>query len=261
MMTRKIARRPAEGWWLVRPAAFLLLVALSFDPLSPGAAHAAPMAPPAPAAGSAPPPAGRAKEFDYAGWNAFLRQYVQGGLVDYAALKQTGGKELDAVVDAMSRHPWRTVFSKEARIAFLINAYNALAIRDALQAYPPARPAGGPKDIPGFFDKNTHPLEGGQYTLDQIENELIAPIVVKDPVTTWPSVAPPSGHRRCGAAFRGTAWAFGWRVCRAYLNDPKHPHDAKADIYLPEVLQWHRGDSNGASRRWCASWLTSASAS
>lgn len=188
-------------------------------------------------------PSGRAREFDATAWGLLLQKYRRGGRVDYAAWKKDGTQELDALLAAMTKHPYRTVFAKEARIAFLINAYNAFAIRQVLGAYPVA----SPKNIPGFFDKTTLALDGGSYTLDQIEKELLAPISPTEP-------------------------RFRLALCRAAIGTPAlYPHPIAGDslvvqldritldfmrnpdlnrlrgeepdtLFLSEFFQWYRRD-------------------
>lgn len=159
---------------------FLMTAAEAFQEAQAGAVGSSTSRAPGsqPAAAAAPEtPAGRAREFDATAWRALLRTYVRDGRVDYASWKRDGSKELDALLTAMSKHPYRTVFAKEARVGFLINAYNAFGVQQVLKAYPLA----SVRDIPGFFDKATLALDGGTFTLDQIEKELIAPIASQEP--------------------------------------------------------------------------------
>lgn len=238
MMTRAIPPVLPRRAWLVGAAVTLLS-------LAPGLPAARAARPPAPATTEAPPP-GRPKEFDYTAWNAFLAKYVKGGLVDYAALKKEGGKELDTIVDAMAHHPYRSVFVKEARVAFLINAHNALALQQALKAYPPARPEGGPRDTPGFFDKLTHPLDGGKYTLDQIETELLPPISPRQPrfhlaLCRAALGAPPLRS----SAYTADSLALQLEDQMTRYGQDRHRVWASAGadtLYLPELFDWHRKD-------------------
>lgn len=246
-MTRSIPRGPVRGGWFVGLAVTLLILTAG-APLPAAARPGIPdgqLLPPAPAASEAPPGA-RPKEFDYTAFNTFLAKYLKGGLIDYAALKKDGGKDLDAMVEAMSRFPYRGVFLKEARVAFLINAHNAIAIQQALKAYPPARAEGGPKEIPGFFDKTTHALDGGKFTLDQIETELLAPISPREPrfhlaLCRAAMGAPPL------RAHAFTADSLGLQLedlaTRYAQNRSLVRVSAGSDtLFLPEVFEWHRKD-------------------
>lgn len=108
-------------------------------------------------------------EFDPTPFDQLLEQYVtEDGRVDYAAWKAGGIEDLDAFLDAAGEYDLHSVMGKEPRAAFLINAYNAWAIRQVLDHYPVERVS----DIPGFFDKNARKIAGEERTLDGIEADL-----------------------------------------------------------------------------------------
>jgi len=105
-------------------------------------------------------------------WNDLLQHYVEGEYFNYARLKASAEDQArfrrflawqaTADVSAMSRN---------AQIAFYINAYNASNVKMILDHYP----VHSPKDIPGFFDKIKHPVAGEQLTIAEIEyTRLIA---------------------------------------------------------------------------------------
>ncbi len=108
--------------------------------------------------------------------------YVDGeGLVDYAGLKAECAP-LDAFVaslDALDPATY-TSWSDPDKIAFWINAYNALTLRLVVDHYPiaPAQPKPGfPKNsigqIPGVWDQQRFRVMGQALTLDQIEHERL----------------------------------------------------------------------------------------
>lgn len=212
------------------------------DAFQGGARLAFPAAlPPAPPPAEAP--AGRPKPFDSSAWKALLSRYWTGGRIDYAAWRKDGTKELDAVLAAMSAHPYRAVFAKEARIAFLINVYNAFAIRQILGAYP----VNSVKKISGFFDKATVPLDGGSYTLDRIESELIAPIS-----PTEPRFRLALGRGAVGTPELNPTPLAGdslllqlERITLKFMRDPKlnrYRSEEPDTLFLSEVFQWYRRD-------------------
>lgn len=114
---------------------------------------------------------------------AVLSAHVKDGRVDYAGLK--GDREkLDAYVKAVGALP-RAEFdkgSKGARIAYLVNAYNAFVLEAVVDGYPkPVKDKGGLfggkgnsiKQIKGVFDKARHKTALGDLTLDQIEKDAL----------------------------------------------------------------------------------------
>jgi hypothetical protein len=71
-------------------------------------------------------------------------------------------KIADASVDGHSR---------DAKLAFYLNAYNALVLNSILEAWP----VSSPKDIDGFFEAKTHRIADDRMTLDHLEHKLIRP--------------------------------------------------------------------------------------
>ena len=111
------------------------------------------------------------------GLDQILDLYVRDGYVYYRALRADRGtldrylNEIAATqVDALSR---------EAQIAFWLNAYNATVLRTVIDRYPIAQrttdyPRGSIRQIPGAFEREPHKLGGRTVTLDQIEQTILA---------------------------------------------------------------------------------------
>ena len=65
------------------------------------------------------------------------------------------------------------------RIAFWLNAYNALVLRTVLEHYPirgdsPGYPPDSIRQIPGAFEGIAHTVAGRELTLDEIESSVLA---------------------------------------------------------------------------------------
>jgi len=110
-----------------------------------------------------------------------LDVYVRDGLVYYRALRAER-RRLDGYLASLERLPSGTVagWSREAQIAFWLNAYNALVLRSVVNAYPIAGksrdyPRNSIRQIPGVFDRVEHRIAGRALTLDAIELEMLAP--------------------------------------------------------------------------------------
>lgn len=116
-------------------------------------------------------------------YDRVLNEYVAEGRVDYARLKDHRA-ELDRYVaslgdlDPNDDAPW----DEAARIAFWINAYNAITLKVVVDHYPIRRsprpaalvfPANSIRQIPGAWDRITHTVMGRPMTLDQIEHKVL----------------------------------------------------------------------------------------
>ena len=121
----------------------------------------------------------RAQEHDptLSGLDLILDTYVRDGDVYYRALK-SDRRRLDAYVASLAAAPAETQ-PREERIAFWINAYNALVLRSVVDHYPiqgtsKEYPAKSLRQISGVFERLTHRVGGRTVTLDQIEQTILA---------------------------------------------------------------------------------------
>lgn len=99
--------------------------------------------------------------------NSFFSTYVTDGQVDYAGLKKEPG-QLNKLVGMIKSEP-RTKGNEEK--AFLINAYNILAIKMVVDNYPME----GPLKVDGFFDKEVFDVQGDRTSLNGIEKKQLYP--------------------------------------------------------------------------------------
>jgi hypothetical protein len=118
-----------------------------------------------------------------ADYNAVLAAYVDvGGRVDYGGLKENPGR-LDrfahflATVDSAAYDAQR----EKVKIAFWINAYNALTLEAILHHYPIEplagdaghAPANSIREILGVWDDVRYEVMGRRYSLNAIENDVL----------------------------------------------------------------------------------------
>lgn len=133
-----------------------------------------------------------AHAFDHghADWDALLKQHVKvaahgnASAVDYAGLKQQQpqlGRYLDGL-SAVTEQDYAS-WSREERLAFLINAYNAFTVELVLTAYPDLKSI---KDVGSLlrspWKREFFTLFGRKRSLDDVEHGLIrAPGVFDEP--------------------------------------------------------------------------------
>jgi len=97
----------------------------------------------------------------------FFKQFVENKRVDYQEIKENP-EMLDSLIETVSILNWKNQ-PRATQKAFLINVYNLLVIDQIVANYP----VGSPKDIGGLFDEVLHEVYGVNYTLDQIEFDLL----------------------------------------------------------------------------------------
>ena len=104
---------------------------------------------------------------------------VRDGFVYYRALQSSRGA-LDRYVASLNVAPATyDGWSREARMAFWVNAYNAIVLQTIVGRYPirgtsSAYPPSSIRQIPGAFDQTTHRIAGRTVTLDEIEKKILA---------------------------------------------------------------------------------------
>ena len=113
----------------------------------------------------------RSRAFD-----EILDLYVRDGEVYYRALKIERGR-LDGYINSLATASVDRL-PREERMAFWLNAYNALVLQTVIDHYPIQKrssdyPAKSIRQIPGAFERLPHRVAGRSVTLDQIEQSIL----------------------------------------------------------------------------------------
>lgn len=173
---------------------------------------------------------------DYA---ALLKAHVRNGRVNYDGVEKDRAR-LDRYVDHVAKASLPK--SRNARIGFYIDAYNALVLKAVLDNGKPRSVL----DVKGFFNAQTHTVAGKSVTLDALEKKVLNPYA-KDPRTHFVLV--------CGAVgcpilestpFLGSN--VDKRMDRATRRYLKSPHGAKisgGSVRLSKIFDWYKGDFGG----------------
>jgi uncharacterized protein DUF547 len=115
-------------------------------------------------------------------YDTILDLNVRDGFVYYRALRADRAK-LDGYVNQLASASLDKM-SREDRIAFWLNAYNAVVLKTVVDHYPIAKrstdyPDHSIRQVPGAFERTQHRLAGRTLTLDQIEQTVLPEF--KDP--------------------------------------------------------------------------------
>jgi len=187
-------------------------------------------------------------DHEYASWHEIYKQsvHVQGNLarVDYAGLKKnpTPFNALTKSLADVKREQFDS-FSKDQRLAFLINSYNIFTIKLILDHYP----LKSIKDLGGVFSKpwgiRFVPLLGEKRTLDEIEHELIRKNFDEPRI----HIALVCAAKGCPPLHAYTAAQLEAELengARSFLTDPKlnHYDSSVHKLYLCKLFDWYQND-------------------
>jgi hypothetical protein len=154
-----------------RPSAInaILALSLALGPLAPPQSAGA-----APAAGSAGGAATATPAQDLTeAWDRLVAAYVDDeGMVDYAGLQGAGRDEFESFMQLLAAADPTRLASEAERIAFWINAYNAVVAWQVVERYPidSVRDVGSLWGLVGGFFKNKYTVGGRQMSADDIEH-------------------------------------------------------------------------------------------
>lgn len=111
----------------------------------------------------------QAKESDHARFDGLLRRHVTEGLVNYAGLMEERAT-LQEYLQQIAESDPDSLKDVSKKIAFWINAYNAVVLERVLEYWP----LQSVQAVSGFFDAKTALVGGGLLTLDAIEDQARA---------------------------------------------------------------------------------------
>lgn len=201
---------------------------------------------------------------DHTGFATVLDQIWHDGLVDYQTAQAQRGP-LDAYVRTLGAVPLETVnaASREAQLAFWINAYNACAITLVIDHYPIRRsgflgrlvnavkgvPANSIQQIPNTWSRKFCPVAGADRSLDEIEHEIVRPMgeprihfAINCAARSCPALAPEPYRADLLETQLETA-------VRRLVDDPRHfsfSRDGRPTIHVNKVFDWFNEDFGGS---------------
>lgn len=195
---------------------------------------------------------GAAERFDhdYRDYAAVLREFVHPPQVDYGSLKDSRGG-LDQVVTSFAAQAAEAERSwpREQRMAFWINAYNALTLRVIVDHYPirsgwfTLAPRNSIRQIDGVWTTVTWLVAGRRVTLDDIEHRILRPQFEDARVHFAVNCASISCPPLAGAPYlAATLDAQLDEAARAYLSS-REGLRVKGDTFLVSSLfKWYGDD-------------------
>ena len=200
-------------------------------------------------------------KIDHAAWDGLLQKYVDGqGDVDYTGWKASAEnvQRLDEYLAALSQADVRKAASHDAKLAFFINAYNAVTIQGILREYPTTTIRNHTAKVFGYNIWQDLLLQVGnqRYSLEAMEHEVLRKM--KEPRIHFAIVCASIGCPRLqNRAF--TADAVDDQLAaaaRGFFADAKHLRvDAtKKTVQLSQIFKWF-GEDFGATQQKRLTWI------
>jgi len=204
-------------------------------------------------------------QIDHRIWDGLLRRYVdENGNVAYAQWKKSAQdtQALDSYLAILSSASPRARASKEATLAFWINAYNAVTVRGILREYPTSSIRNHTAKLVGYniWDDLLLTVGGSGYSLNQMEHEVLRKM--GEPRIHFAIVcASRSCPRLLNEAYTATKLNDQLTTnTKAFFAQPGNfRHDAaRRQFKLSSILQWFAsdfGDSQAVRLRTIAPYL------
>jgi len=210
------------------------------------------------AAGSPPPAAAAATDFSQERLGRVLEQYVVDGGVDYdrlSAQQQPLSQYVASLAVTGPRSTPALFADDDARLAYYLNAYNALVVHAVMAHWPiesvhDVRGAVEPKAGFGFFYALSFELDGDTINLYDLEHERIRGFgdarihaAINCASASCPTLrAAPFEPSQLDAQLDDAT--------RAFVNDPRHVAVDDGRIHLNPIFEWYREDFEKHAGPW-----------
>lgn len=172
--------------------------------------------------------------------NGLLGEHVRDGRVDYPAIARD--PRFPAYIGLLARRDYAELPRNE-RLAHLINAYNALAIKGILDGSSPSSFFGRI----GYFRTQGHTLAGRKISLYELEHDLLIPLdeprvhfAINCASTSCPAL-------RSGAYFADRLDAQLDEAARRFVNDETNNRFDRRSrtAFLSRIFDWYASDFLG----------------
>lgn len=176
--------------------------------------------------------------FDHSAWNNLLKSYVDDkGLVNYKAFKNDPS-DLRNYITALGTNMPNDRWTKADKLAYWINAYNALTVDLIIRNYP----LNSIKDIKNPWDQRLWKLGDKWYNLDEIEHQILRKM--DEPRIHFGIVcASYSCPKLLNEAYTASNLdAQLTKVTQEFLADTNRNNIEENEVNLSKIFQWFSKD-------------------
>lgn len=180
-------------------------------------------------------------------WDALLKKHVRpDGMVDYRAFREDS-TALNAYLAVLEQaHPNDRHWSREAQMAYWINAYNAYTIQLILRHYPVAsirdiRP--GLAFVNSVWDIRFIRIQGYTYDLNNLEHNILRAVFKDARIHAAINCASLSCPRLAPEAYTAERLEEQLEVAmRRFVNDPQRNRITAERAEVSKIFRWFSGD-------------------
>lgn len=182
---------------------------------------------------------------EHSKWTTFLTNHVHDGLVDYKNAARDDGLLRNYLAEVASTD--FSTLSDTDRLAYLINAYNAYTVALIIDNRDGDEMVESIKDIGGFFSspwkKKFATLGGKEYSLDQIEHELIREQFADPRVHFALNCASYSCPPLAPVAYEGELLHSQLeRQTRSFINNSDNTYLEESALHISKLFDWYDED-------------------
>ena len=178
---------------------------------------------------------------DHGLFNTLLQTYVSSvGKVNYEGIK-SNTEILDSYIKLLQDNPINSDWSRDARLAYWINAYNAFTIKLIVDNFP----INSIMDLDGgkTWDKSWITIGDKSYSLNDIEHQIIRP-TFKDPrihfaVNCAAKSCPPIANR---AFTEGNVNTLLEQRTRQFINNSLYNQIDGEQVKVSKIFDWYAED-------------------
>ncbi len=179
-----------------------------------------------------------AEKFDHSSFDVILKKYVtKDGVVNYAGIKKNRKSLTDYIASFKSTVPTNS-WNKEDKLAYYMNAYNAMTIDLILRSYP----LKSIKDIKGPWDQRYWQIGDKWVNLEEIEHKILRKM--NDPrihfgINCASFSCPPLLNEAFTASLVDNQLE---KLAIGFVNDSKRNTITEGQVEISNIFKWFKKD-------------------
>lgn len=178
------------------------------------------------------------QKLDYSTWDNLLKKYVDNdGNVDYKNFRKEIGL-LNSYLEQQTKNPVSEYDTKESKLVYYINLYNASTVKLILDNYP----LGSIKDLKGPWNRQVVTIRNKELSLGDIEHNILRKM--DEPRIHFAiNCASYSCPKLLNEAFTVEKLEeLLQKSARSFVNDPKRNTINKEKAMLSQIFKWYKKD-------------------